>query len=336
MNRLTIKYWPGLAAIVASGALIAGCNSGGSSSDSEGEATFSLAVTDAPVDKVDGVFVKFSEVTFNPRDGEPFTVPVENPDAINLLELQGPESEPLVTDETIPAGTYNWIRLHLDADEESDIPLAGSEWSFIEIDGERENLFIPSGEQRGLQLNMPGGETISDGQNLRLVIDIDLRKSLTLTGDDRYILRPVHRLVSLDNVGHLTVLADPALCEDETADNATPATYVYEGETENLGDIGSDNAPLTTANRDDEAVEGRWQFRVGFLEPDTYTVALVCNASEDDPEEGGNELIIGAQGSVDVSGGDTTDELVFETEPDDDDDVGEETSEDEGEPTEEV
>lgn len=305
------RHWSALATILASGALVAACNSGsGSSGGSDGEATFSLAVTDAPVDEVEEVWVRFDAVEFNPQDGEPFEILVEAPDAIDLLSLRGSESADLVTDETIPAGTYNWIRLRLDVDEEEEtLPHSGASW-LVKQDGSEEPLRIPSGSSRGFQLNMPGGETIEDGQALRLVADVDLRKSLVKTGNDQYLFRPVLRVVSLENVGHLDVFAPPAACE---AESPVPAVYLYEGDTETFDDIAEDQGPLTTATHEGEDAhdlneDGNWTFRFGFLEPDTYTLALVCNADEDDPDAAGDDLEIGASKviTLDAEPGETT------------------------------
>ncbi|WP_421621691.1 DUF4382 domain-containing protein [Alkalilimnicola ehrlichii] len=281
MSQHKTRHWSALAAILASGALVAACNSGSSSSTDDEEATFSLAVTDAPVDEVQEVWVRFHSLEFNPQDGEPFEILVdEAPDAVDLLSLQGSESADLVTEEAIPAGTYNWIRLKLDADEANDpLPHSGASWLVLK-DGSEEPLRIPSGGTRGFQLNMPGGETIEDGQALRLVVDVDLRKSLVKTGNEQYLFRPVLRVISLDNVGHLDVFAPPAACETESP---VPAVYVYEGETDTFDDIAEDQGPLTTATHegedaDDVNEDGNWTFRFGFLEPETYTLALVCNA----------------------------------------------------------
>lgn len=99
-----------LAGLIAAG--LSACGGGGS--DSGGTGSFSLSVTDAPVDGATAVMVTFIAVTLKPAEGDAITIPLDTPQSINLLDYQNGESVTLVEDEAVTAGDYAWIRLTLD------------------------------------------------------------------------------------------------------------------------------------------------------------------------------------------------------------------------------
>ncbi|MHA7833228.1 MAG: DUF4382 domain-containing protein, partial [Algiphilus sp.] len=187
----------------------------GSASNTTETRRVQLEVTDAPVDDLSAVTVQFTGVVFNPADGmedgtddegddatDEDNGPPENPGngnggnastmdedddnagegdndfirftfdtprQIDLLALTGGRTDILI-DEAIPTGRYEWIRLEVDAQR-------GMMDSFVtRKDGGQVSLFIPSGSQRGLQLNGPF--EISANQGARYVVDFDLRKSI--------------------------------------------------------------------------------------------------------------------------------------------------------------
>ena len=146
---------------------LAGCG-GGDSSTAQG--TLSLGVTDAPVDNANRVVVEFTGVSVKPADGEAEVFDFDTPRQIDLLALQGGETELLLDDVVLNAGDYEWIRLTVNAG-------MNASDSFIELeDGSVHALFIPSGNQTGLKLVR--GFVVPVNASADFTIDFDLRKSV--------------------------------------------------------------------------------------------------------------------------------------------------------------
>lgn len=248
---------------------LAACGGGGGGSASVGgSGTFSLSVTDAPVDDATAVVVTFTAVTLKPADGDAITITLDTPQSINLLDYQNGQSVSLLQDESVTAGDYAWIRLTLD---ESNTYIRDSTGDHL--------LTIPSSAQTGLKLN--NSFTLSNDEDLAYTIDFNLRKSVHLTGSGSYIMRPTLRIVKDEEAGTLTGSADsslfPALC-------ASPAAvYVFE-DGDSVDDMdGDDGDPIATVNL---PMDGVNDYTVSPLEPGNYTVALACNSDQDTAEDG--------------------------------------------------
>lgn len=266
-----------ITALAFSAALLAACNSGDSDSDSDSDSTgsLSLSVTDAPVDSAKAVVVEFTGVELLRADEEPVGFTFDEARQIDLLALQGGVSTALLDGVEVPAGTYEQIRLKVNAGKDASD-------SYIELDdGGKNALFIPSGNQTGLKLT--DGITVPQGGSADFTIDFDLRKSVTnppgLGGS--YILKPTLRLVQTDVVGAIggTVSGELAAVEGCSA-----AVYVYAGTDGTPDDEGSEAPPLSSAQVAMDDGTGHFNYTAAFLNPGDYTVAFTCNADEDDPE----------------------------------------------------
>jgi hypothetical protein len=270
-----------LLAVLTAGALLAGC--GGSSS---GTGQLKVAVTDAPVDEADSVVVAFTGIEVKPADGPAFMLETFDPPlAIDMLDLQDGLNQE-IADATVPAGRYNWIRLAVNLDEDGVIDEPEMETtSYIVVDGHPWALWVPSGDQSGLKL--VGGFIVPQGGVADFTIDFDLRKSvhLPMNGALQYVLKPALRIVDNTIVGSIYGNVDPNLL---TGDASTCAVYAFEGEgvaPDDLDEVeGTDSEPLASADvKLDLLEEGRYGYRVAFLLPGPYTVALTCEADQDDP-----------------------------------------------------
>lgn len=271
-----------LATLVACG----GSSSGDTAGNGSGETgSFSLAITDAPVDSANEVVVEFAGVSIQPADGEVIEFTFDEPKSIDLLNLQGTASEPLLSDETLPAGDYEWIRLHVNAENDGVLD------SYIDINGDLIELWVPSGAQTGLKL--VSGFTVGAGAEVDFTIDFDLRKSVTLPGPPGggnmpvggAILKPALRLVNNVVVGSIAGTVNETLVSEQCSnpDVSTGAVYVYSGADATLADVsGEENDPLISAfvTFEDDA----YRYEVGFLTEGDYTVAYTCGATNDDPE----------------------------------------------------
>ena len=271
---------------------VAACGSGSdgpSANDGGGgtESTVNLAVTDAPVDSLAEVNIQFTGVVFNPagngedEEGGFISYDFDEPRTFDVLALAGGDTEGLLIDEPIPAGDYEWIRLKVNAER-------GVMDSFVvEDDGGEESLFIPSGSQRGLQLNGPF--SVNANQGVFYVVDFDLRKSINNPqGFPDYRMNPVLRIVEVEEAGSIGGSIDPALligtdCDADPATGEGAAVCDYEGNDATMGSLGSDSEPLTAARVTLDIETGDFVYTAAFLNAGEYTAAFTCQAGRDDP-----------------------------------------------------
>lgn len=268
--------------------LLAACGGGNSSSsnaDSPEDATgtLSVAITDAPVHDVTQVVVEFDGVTVQPADGPPIDFTFD-PMQIDLLQLTGENSAVLLDGVTVPAGPYEWIALHVNAEFD------GIFDSFVEQDGGMVELRVPSGSQSGLRL--VSGFTVTADQNTSFIIDWDLLQGLTEpVGQPGVFLRPALRITDMTEHGTIAGTVADALVMDETCansldDDAGNIVYVYEGSGVTPDDIdGTEPEPLTTGVvAVDGQAAGAYTYSVPFLSPGEYTVAFTCRGLNETPD----------------------------------------------------
>lgn len=257
-----------LLAVAVSLPLLAAC-------DGNADGTLTLGVTDAPVDNATRVVVEFSGVSVKPANGEEIAFEYGSPRQIDLLALHGGETELLLDGVSLDIGEYEWIRLHVNAG------LTASD-SWIDLDdGSRHALYIPSGNQSGLKVVQ--GFVVPINGNVDFTIDFDLRKSVTNPTADGtpYILRPTLRMVDNAEVG---AIAGTVNSGTATATDCAPAVYVYEGSDVTPEDVGSFVEPIASGLVEMNDATGEFEYRVAFLTAGEYTVALTCDADQDDPE----------------------------------------------------
>ncbi|MEN8821223.1 MAG: DUF4382 domain-containing protein [Abyssibacter sp.] len=292
---MTSKYFILPAAFVLA---LSACGDGGSA-DITGTGFVSLGVTDAPVDDADAVVVTFTEVQLlGADDAVRSTFTLDTPQQIDLLALQGNNSRFLIEGEEAPVGTYEQIRLIVDAVAPSCNNIPDPLPSYITIDGVDYPLVVPSGEQSGLKFQGP--ITVAAGQSAAYTVDFDLRQAIAERGATGcYNLRPVVRVVDNAEVGTLAGTVDPDLFADAACANANPATgeggavYVFSGGATVPDDADAstdeDVDPLTTALltpvTDENDIVVGYEYEVGFLLAGEYTAAFTCQAREDDGEQ---------------------------------------------------
>jgi len=284
-----------LHALMAASALgLAACGgSSGSSSNHNGDTgTFSLAVTDAPIDMASHVFVSFSGVSIQPADGERIEFEFDEPRTIDLLALQGSASESLLNDETVPSGEYEWIRLHVNAEHDGVLD------SYIEMnDGTQHELRVPSGSQTGLKL--VSGFDVPVGGSADFTIDFDLRKSIVMPPGQAAVgamLKPALRLIDNSTSGGIAGQVSSELITELCEDPASQAgsIYVFSGADAEPSDVsGEDSDPLITAFV--QFGDGAYDYEVGFLAEGNYTLAYTCDAHLDDPEAADELQFVGTQ-----------------------------------------
>lgn len=281
-------------------AVLTACSNSNSGSGGDGLGSLTLGITDAPVDEALAVVVEFTGVNLKGQgNDDPVTViEFEQPRVINLLDLQGSNSEILLQDISLAAGDYQWIRLQVVANgaytepEAGDIDGHGVGSYVLQNDGpggtKKTALKVPSGSQSGLKL--VSGFTVDDFGKTNFTIDFDLRKAIhDVVGQDHYELRPALRMVETNAAGHVSGFINPLLlqnnagcfnAETELLEEGV-AVYVFEASTA-VDDMQStaDLDPLSTAlvTYDGNA----YRYALGFLDAGEYTLALTCDAELDD------------------------------------------------------
>ncbi|MEW9797378.1 DUF4382 domain-containing protein [Alteromonas sp. CYL-A6] len=317
MKRATTKHISVRQIIAASIALtgLAACGGGSDSGVTAPDptpdtATFSLAISDAPVDNASEVVVYFDEVELT-GNGEPITFDVTDdngdPRSVDLLTLQGTSFATLVEETEIPVGDYGQLRLVVTED------------SYIVMDDGTFPLRVPSNE---LKLD---GFSALPGFEAAYTVEFDLRKSLVdPNGQSAVFLKPRGvRLVLNDDVGVLegtvdSTLLDAPQCAEKVDLNEGNAVYVYEGEYSEISELGDD---ADVADGDTEArpysiipvtyddVNETYAFIGGFFPAGDYTLSFSCTALFDEPETDEGEedgFVLQTIDIVTVTAGDTT------------------------------
>ena len=271
---------------------------GGSGSDSnpnnagnEPDSTsFSLAVSDAPVDQANEVVVYFDTVeligedgnqTFDVRDGN------GDPMAIDLLQYQGDAFVEIVSATDIPLGTYSQLRLVVTDD------------SYISTDIGTFDLAVPSGE-----LKLDGFVALPNVE-AAYTVEFDLRKSVVdpVGQTTTYFLKPRGvRLVANSDVGTLsgTVSSDLIThpdCSVKAGSDVGNAVYIYGDVNLDAGVLGDDAdnpsdtqevSPYAIATVNYDEASDSYSYVAGYLPAGDYTVAFSCLADVDEPESDEN------------------------------------------------
>lgn len=262
---------------------VAGCGGGGSSSAPGGSLT--LRVTDAPMDGVENVWIKFDSVEIKPAGGPPVTYDLGTLKALDLLTLTDGTSAAILENVALPAGRYNWIRLYVktipgNVDPET-VDFPASTYSYITAGGENHPLDIPSSEQTGLKLVRPFDVAV--GGTADFTVDFNLRRSVHLVPSWGYVMKPVLRIVDNTVVGRIegkvTGIPQGLACADG-------AVYLYSGAGVTPDDIDlTAPEPLLVVPTKLSPL-GDCCYRAAFLEPGQYTVAFTWDKALDDPATG--------------------------------------------------
>lgn len=289
-------------------ALVACGGSGGSSSSGE-TGSVSVGLTDAPTMELSSVNIAFNAIRLKPADGDWLEFNLDETGVVDLLTLQGGVTEPLITNEEVPAGVYNEIRLIIDTDN-----------SYVtkESDGDSQfTLAVPSGEQSGLKLK--GDFVVAADSSNNFTIDFDVRKSIVDPQGQAladYMLKPVLRLVDNLEVGAIEGTVDYATIaqtrgtddvEDTLADcEYDGAVYVYEGtdvEPIDLNVTRDGTNPLMVVPVTAQESGSLYEWTAAFLTEGQYTIAYSCQLDNNETDE---TLEFDGQQNVSVVAGETT------------------------------
>lgn len=304
---------------LSSGLLLVGCGNDDSSSTSDA-ATFSLSISDAPVDDANKVVLAFKDVVLIPFDpeteqatGEPILLDASNNGELNqvdLMQYQGSNAETIISEQDIPPGDYAMCVYAKDGRQLNDTTL-----SYVEkTDGSVKGLVVPSrgscfgfkpdtSDQGRLKFSSKSEYVkINVGFNT-YVVEFDLRNGLADPNGLDYMNMNsnVVNLVNASEAGHIGGQVSEVqyqACEADSAawnaiNNVPPvhAVYLYTGvmDRTTMGDMGAPeplNTPVAAANINkstDEQGNTTYDYEFGFVGPGTYTLGYTCTAYIDDP-----------------------------------------------------
>lgn len=272
---------------------IAACGGGSDGTGTTGSTgTVSFDVTDAPAMEFSDVTVSFTGISLKPEDSEWVEFNFDEPKTWNLLELQGGISEPLITEEEVPAGNYTQLRLLVNTEE-----LA----SYVVLEDQpdvKRSLAVPSGTQSGLKLN--GDFVVAADTQTDFTIDFDVRKAIVNPQGESladYLLRPSLRLVNNLQVGSITGLVDYATINQTRANDADQAdcsegyegsAYVFEGADAELSDLNVNNEegnPLMVVPVELDDESSLYSYKAAFLTAGDYTVAYSCQLDDNEQDD---------------------------------------------------
>jgi len=259
-------------------------SSGGSGS---ARSSFSMRVTDAPIDGLENVVVQFTAVEMKRQSGGWTKYTLPSPQPIDLLALQGLSTADLLVNMPIEAGDYKQVRFILDDSPMANrVKVKGGAWKDLEV---------PNASTTGLKIKQDF--TIPDDRQINFTVDFDLRKSVKYKSKSgKYKLKAKMKLVIDSDVGFIRGSVHPSLlmaksCSDGDVDTHN-AAYVYSGHNVAPGDIDeaspSNNEPVTTTMIQYDNTTGLYIFEAAFLAAGDYTIALTCNADREVIDENDN------------------------------------------------
>ncbi len=277
---------------------ISGC--GGDATSPTG--VMSLSMTDAPPklgEDVTEVNIAVIGISYH-HDGDWTDAADFEPQTFNLLDLQNGKSLHL-GDIVLPAGHYTEIRFKLAAPEKEADVTSNPDCNITFADGSSVPLFVPSGGQSGYKGK--GDFNITADAKIAITADFDVQKSVTVTGNNKYLLKPVIRLVVTELSGEINgTILDVA--EYNVSD--TLVVYSYDDGTYEAGEedeVDGIRFPNAISSSDVNMTDG--SFTLAFLGEGNYTVVTVQYIGTDfitavDIEES-IEISKGTATSVDIN-----------------------------------
>lgn len=216
--------------------------------NSAGTSRLSVSLTDDPSTynsvNIDIQDIQVNASADNATTGGWTSLPLTRKGVYNLLDFRN-GIDTLLTSNELPAGTISQIRLIL-----------GTNNSVV-VDGVSHPLTTPSSQQSGLKLNVHA--TLVAGIEYKLWLDFDAGRSIVVTGNNTYILKPVIRTYTEATSGAIKGSVLPA--------NAHSMIYAIQNTTDT---IGSALADTTSGN-----------FLIGGLSAGNYSVAIHANTYVD-------------------------------------------------------
>ena len=181
----------------------------------DGKSNLKVYLVDSPA-SLDSVIILVNRVEVHKADSDStggWYVINDSLRAFDLLQLRNGASS-VLGDSILEPGMYTQIRLIL------------AEGSYVVEDGIKHDLTVPSGLQTGIKLNHEF--TLEPDNIYELVLDFNVDKSIHITGNKKYMMNPVIRVMPVIISGSISgqVLPTDALATVfTTVDGDTVSTY---------------------------------------------------------------------------------------------------------------
>jgi hypothetical protein len=238
-------------------------------------------MADTPVDNATAVVVDFTGIELHNTNGTMININFASPKQIDLLKLQGGVTGALTQGESVPAGTYDWMRLDVLANKDT------QGQSYITLStGAQYPLYIPSGSETGLKLVSPF--TVAQGSTTQLIIEFNLRQSITSTDGQNYVLRPALRLEDQLQVGTITANIDLAALTTQQLGSGVQVSqckgglFLFSGATV-TPQYGGGPAVVDFEPIPYDGTTTQVSLSIPYVATGTYTIAATCNYDVYDP-----------------------------------------------------
>jgi len=244
-----------------------------------------LSITDVPIDNATEVRVQFDGVELMPisetSEQDSVLIMFDEPMSINLLDSKGLKSQLLLSNEILPTGNYNWLKLKITAANDGVLD------SYITLaDGTVHELDVPSSDEVGLQIT-DGVEVIANTSSAKTLI-FDLRKSVVMTDSGEFELQPSLNIVNNDESGSIIGMIKLNVLTSSECSDTDPSTgnavYLFEGKNVKPDDIdGIDVEPFATTLVTLDTATGNYHYHFDYVPFGDYTASFSCNADLEHP-----------------------------------------------------
>jgi hypothetical protein len=193
----------------------------------------------------------------------------ETPFVTDLLTLSN-DFATLVNGAVVPAGTYSQLRfvipnacIEVEGPDESSMVYASEGFTRCgDVDGP---LQLPSFEQSGLKVNLPGGAVTIDGDAQILLADFDVSQSFgqVAGSSGQWVMHPVIRAEDFSFAG--TIAVELTAAEDAGLDGVGGSLADFQAR------LSSEETPVAFA---DPEADGIWTATFFLLLPGDYQVSV--------------------------------------------------------------
>lgn len=258
-----------------------------------------VLLTDAPHELLESAVVTIGAITLVPADGddgEEHVLLTDEGGEFDLLTLRDGVTAELV-DVEIEAGRYVQLRMVVTSAEVTLLE------GYAFPDGSRtQALKVPSGAESGIKINLRAAEPPEDENGEEqggieitgdetLVVDFDVAQNFKVLGNPNtpagikgFLFTPLLRAVVLTDAGSIS-----GTVTDENGDPVAGASV--SATPLEMGEIAEGETAVAMALTGDDGT-----YRIGFLRPGDYRVAVESDAGEADPQDvtvGANEDVTG-------------------------------------------
>jgi hypothetical protein len=202
-------------------------------------------------------------------EGDGGTVLRDTPFTTNLLTLAN-DFATLVNGAVVPAGTYSQLRflipnacIEVEGPDQSSMVYASE--GFTECGDADGPLQLPSFDQSGLKVNLPGGGVTIDGNAQILLADFDVSQSFgqVAGGSGQWVMHPVIRAEEFSVAGTVTVELTAA--EDAGLDGVGGSLADFQAR------LSSEEVPVAFEDPD---TDGVWTATFVLVLPGSYQVSV--------------------------------------------------------------